>query len=73
MHNIERPAKLGNICGRFGIEVPEGQLDNGWRVDDAAITFTKTTSPGGDRLLTHGKDVTIGPYSVLSIKSSIQT
>lgn len=72
MHYVEWPAKLGNVGGRLGIEIPERQLDNGWGVDDAAITFAKTTRTGGDRLLAHCKDVPFGPWSVLSIKSSIQ-
>ena len=51
MHNVEGPAKFGNICRGLGIEIPQGQLDNGRRVDDAAVAFPKTTRTSGDRLL----------------------
>ena len=67
MHYVEWPAKLGNVCGRFGIEISERKLDNGWRIDDAAVAFSKPTRTGCDRLLTQCKDVAIGPYAILSI------
>lgn len=71
MHYVERPAKLGNICGRFGIEILERQLDNGRRVDDAAVAFSKATRTGGDRLLTECKNVAISPKTDLSMKISM--
>ena len=51
MHNVEWPAKFGDICRGFGIKIPQGQLDNGRRVDDAGVAFSKTTRTSGDRLL----------------------
>ena len=73
MHYIEWPAKLGSICGRLGVEILERQLDNGWRVNDAAVAFTKATRTGGDGLLSKCKDVAIGPRTALSIKFCTQT
>ena len=71
MHYVEWPAKLRYVCFGFGIEILERQLDDGRRVDDAAVAFSETTSSGGDGLLPEGKNVTIGPKTVLSIQSSI--
>lgn len=73
MNYIEWPAKLGNICGRLGVEVLERQLDNGRRVNDATVAFAKTTRTGGDGLLSKCKDIAIGPRTALSIKFCMQT
>ena len=51
MYNVEWPAKFGNICRGFGIEIPQRQLDYGRRVDDAAVALSKTTRTSGDGLL----------------------
>lgn len=54
VHDIEGPTQLSKIRRGARIEVTKSKLDNRWRINDTAISFSKTTGTGGDGLLANG-------------------
>lgn len=55
MNDIERIPQFRDIRGRIGIKIGERKLDDWRRINYSAITLTKATSSGGQRLLANGK------------------
>ena len=63
---MERILKQGNIRRRLGIEIMEGKLDYGRRVDDTAISLTETAGASSLRLLADLEDVAFESMKALA-------